>query len=81
MLSKRPGEGKSHWKKRHCDDLLYRDGVRCLKGKDITIPIHRGVNVDDIVERLFDELGHDYDGDQTNTIHFDISHRVCCPIP
>ena len=68
--------GKSLWKKRHCDGKLYKDGNRLKEGYDITIPIHREVDKDSIVDTLYKELGHDYTGDRANTIHLDISHKV-----
>lgn len=76
VLSERPGLGKSRWKKVYCNKVLYVEGVRCLEGDDVTIPIHQEVNIDLIVARLYKDLGYDYVGDKSNTIHIDISHKV-----
>ena len=49
-----------------------------LPGKDITICIHKTVNIDSIIARLTDEFGcHEEDDDLVyNTIHLDIAHEV-----
>jgi len=47
-----------------------------LHGKDITIPIYKAIDTDDIIHRLTEELGNGYTHSLHNTIHLDIAHEV-----
>ena len=74
IRSKRAGVGKSMHKQNLCSALR---NVKCIRGKDITIPVYKTINADDVISRLTAELGNGYTNTPCNTIHLDIAHEVC----
>lgn len=70
--------GKSLRRQRLCGKLFdpANREERKMDGKDITIPIHREVDVDAIVSRLYDEFGNGFSDETYNTIHLDIANEV-----
>lgn len=73
LRSNRAGVGKSLEKLNLCKRVRQN---RKLKGKDITIPVYKTVNTDNIIARLNDELGNGYTDSPHHTIHIDIAHEV-----
>lgn len=66
---------------------MYKKGLcrrlrskRKNKGKDITIPIYKTVDTDDIICRLVRDLGNGISNSECPTIHIDIAHEVGLPI-
>lgn len=65
--------GKSLYRKNLCDALRQKEGLR---GKDLTIPIYRHVNTDDIVGILRAKLKNALNTRSYDTIHIDVAPEV-----
>lgn len=66
--------GKSLYRQNLCDTL--RQDTKLKTGTDLTIPIYRHVNTDDIVTVLRDQLGNGFKNGTYDTIHIDVAFEV-----
>lgn len=76
VKSEKPGVGKSLWVKRNLEKLMDGKNQRRQRGRDIIIPLHQKIDVDAIIERLYDDLKSNLDDGSSNSIHFDIAQKV-----
>ncbi|XP_067936885.1 E3 ubiquitin-protein ligase rnf213-alpha-like [Watersipora subatra] len=73
IRSSRAGVGKSLQKLNLCHELRV---VQEVTGKDITIPIYKVIDTDNIINCLTSKLGNGYSDTPCSVIHFDIAHEV-----
>lgn len=66
------GVGKSHKHKTLCRQLR----VNFPLGRDITLPIHKHVETDHIVDTLLTKLDDAFNNNVRHTIHIDIANEV-----